>query len=265
MPQTIERYFEPFIGGGAVFFALASQRRFRSAVIGDRNEWLTEAYRTIRDRVAEVVSELKVHEPHATDAGYYYSLRSTPNQSLGAVRRTAKLIFLNKTCFNGLFRVNRRGDFNVPFGKYRNPRVLDEENLLSVSLALQGVDVVTGDFDAVVGRVAPGDCVYLDPPYVPLSRTSSFTSYHEEPFGTDEQIRLAASFERWATEGATCVLSNSDCEFTRRLFADFESHLVQASRAINCVGEKRGKISELVVLSKRRALSQPRKRPIHRA
>lgn len=248
LPENIRTYYEPFIGGGAVFFALANQRRFRDAIISDANPALVELYTVLRDQVGDLVEGLQEHAEHGTDAEYFYDVRSWDASTLSPVERAARLIYMNKTCFNGLYRVNRSGKFNVPFGKYKNPRVLNEPLLRASSQALQGVTILNSDYAHVAVHARSGDAVYFDPPYVPLSATSSFTAYSKEPFGPAQQERLVEVFTKVCQRGATAVLSNSDCDITRELYQDLEVESVMASRAINSVAAKRGQVSEVLVV-----------------
>jgi DNA adenine methylase len=248
LPEQIATYYEPFIGGGAVFFALATRRRFRNAVISDRNPALVEVYETVRDDVEGLIDLLSAHSKHATDSDYYYEVRAQrPKRSL---ERAARILFLNKTCYNGLYRVNRRGEFNVPFGRYSNPRVLNEALLRAASDSLRGVEIVHSDFGPIADRAERDDAVYFDPPYHPVSQTASFTAYDSTAFGMPEQERLAASFRDLCGRTVSCVLSNSDCEATRSLYEGLDVKTVFASRAINSRAEKRGPVTELLVVNK---------------
>lgn len=246
LPDRIRTYYEPFIGGGAVFFALASQDRFDRAVIADKNTALVETYRVVRDDVEGLIDALAEHVEHATDSDYFYAVRASEPET--AVERAARLIFLNKTCFNGLYRVNRSGRFNVPFGRYKNPRVLNATLLRTCSALLRGVEILESDFEDVARRAGRGDAIYFDPPYVPVSSTSSFTAYAKHPFGPDAHDRLALAYASCVRRGAVALLSNSDCEETRSLYADFEVETVRATRAVNSVASKRGAIDEVLVV-----------------
>jgi DNA adenine methylase len=248
LPEKIATYYEPFIGGGAVFFALANERRFKRAVIGDRNPALTEVYSVVRDDVRALVAVLKDHAPRATDQEYFYRVRALDPADLSPAERAGRMLFLNKTCFNGLWRVNSRGVFNVPFGRYRNPRVLDEDLLLAASVSLRGVEIVTADFEEIVQAAGRGDAVYFDPPYHPLSKSSSFTAYDPFPFRKGEHERLARVFREVVARGAEAVLSNSACDFTRSLYKGLDSREVLASRIINSKADGRGPIAELLVV-----------------
>jgi DNA adenine methylase len=215
LPERCETYHEPFLGGGAVFFALAARGAFRRAVLGDRNADLIDAYLGVRDDVERVITRL-ARMPH--DRSFYERLRALDPRKLSGAQRAARIIYLNRTCYNGLYRVNRAGQFNVPFGRYENPRILDRENLRAASRALRGAALGAGDFEAVLARARPGDVVYFDPPYVPLSATASFTAYDREAFGPDEQRRLARVLEALRRRGVYAVLSNSDVRVTRALY-----------------------------------------------
>lgn len=251
--DRIRTYYEPFIGGGAVFFALANQGRFRDAVISDKNPALVELYTVLRDEVEALIEGLAEHGEHATDQEYFYDVRAWDTAALSPVERAARTVFLNKTCFNGLYRLNRKGEFNVPFGRYKNPRVLNAPLLRASSQALQGVTILDADFQHVAIHARRGDAVYFDPPYVPISATSSFASYAKEPFGPSDQERLVQVFETVWRRGATAVMSNSDCDYTRALYAGLEVETVHATRAINSVASKRGRITEVLCVGMKRA------------
>ncbi len=248
IPDRIRTYYEPFIGGGAVFFALASQDRFDRAVIADKNAALVETYRVVRDDVEGLIGVLSDHVEYATDSDYFYALRGADTDAMSEVERAARLIFLNKTCFNGLYRVNRSGRFNVPFGRYKNPRVLNPTLLRTCSALLRGVEILESDFEDIARRAGRGDAIYFDPPYVPVSSTSSFTAYAKHPFGPDAHERLASAYASCVRRGAVALLSNSDCDATRELYTDFEVETVRATRAVNSVASKRGAIDEVLVV-----------------
>lgn len=249
LPSRVGTYYEPFVGGGAVFFELACRGRFGKAVLGDRNGDLVELYEVVRRDVDALVEALKAHAPHARDPDYFYELRASDPASLGPVGRAARFIYLNKTCYNGLYRVNSKGGFNVPFGRHMNPRVLNEPLLRSASRILRGVTIQARDFQAMVSRAGSGDAVYFDPPYHPLSSTSSFTEYAPQPFTEADHERLARVARECADRGARVVLSNSDTEFTRSLFEGLEVLTVNVPRNINTVATGRGKVPELLVLA----------------
>jgi DNA adenine methylase len=239
-PQRFERYFEPFVGAGAVFFHLAPP----NAHLSDVNPELVNAYQVIRNHVEELIATLASY-PH--DRDFYYALRARDPEHMPAVERAARIIYMNKTCFNGLYRVNRRGQFNVPFGDYKNPRILDEAGLRAAHSALQNVSITHQGFDAVLAEAKSGDFVYFDPPYHPLSPTASFTSYAADDFGPEDQIRLAAVFRRLDAKGVKLMLSNSDTPFIRDLYEGFHIQQVWAPRAINRDAAKRQPVAEVVV------------------
>jgi DNA adenine methylase len=247
-PARIETYYEPFVGGGAVFFALAGQKRFARAVLADANPELVNCYETIRDDVAGVISELRKHR---NTPAAYYKVRAREPQVLSKAGRAARVIYLNRCGYNGLYRVNSEGHFNVPFGRYANPKICDVPRLEAASRALTNVEIVCGDFHDVLTEQRPGegDFVYLDPPYVPVSRTASFTAYAKRAFGLDDQERLAEKLRALSRERVPALLSNSYCSDTRRLYTgpDLVFRKVPARRAINSVGSGRGPVPEILV------------------
>ena len=246
LPQRIDTYYEPFLGGGAVFFHLAG--RARRAVLGDINPELVNVYCCVRDQVETLIRHLWDHQRrHSPD--YYYDVRQ--RQSLRSpVERAARLIYLNKTCYNGLYRENSRGHFNVPMGKYKNPAICDPSLLRAASAALQIADIQTFSFETLLDRsLTPRDFVYFDPPYHPISATSSFTSYSRYGFTGADQERLAQVFRTLANQGQRVMLSNSDCDFIRELYRGFTIHPILAARAINSRAGCRGKIGELLIVS----------------
>ncbi len=263
LPERIDCYYEPFVGGGAVFFALAREGRFERAVLGDRNPNLVSTYRVVRDQVEELIEALEPMVAWGTDPERYYEVRAWNPDELDEVTRAARFVFLNKTCFNGLYRVNRSGRFNVPFGRYKRPKVLDADALRRASAALSRAEVALMDFEDTVREAGHGDAVYFDPPYVPISTTSSFTAYHDIPFGPSEHARLRQAYRACCRRGASAVLSNSDTEATRKLYRGFRVVEVQAQRAINCQPDRRGSVSELLVVGLQRrskAVESPTRR-----
>jgi len=245
LPVRMETYFEPFVGGGAVFFALARQKRFRRAVIADQNEDLVEVYAAIRDDVEAVIRALQLYR---YDEEVYYQARAARPQE--PARRAARLIFLNKTGYNGLYRVNSKGEFNVPFGRHKNPKICDESNLRSAAQALRRVTIRVADFEAVCADAHPGDAVYLDPPYLPVSTTSSFAAYDRHPFGFAEHQRLARVFGELADRRVDAVLSNSLTRDTRRLFRPWRLEKVVVPRFINSRADSRGPVGEILVVNR---------------
>lgn len=239
-PKSYERYFEPFLGGGAVFFYLSPDR----ATLADINSELINVYIVVRDSVDDLIKSLRCH---INTADYYYQLRSINPHQLDPVERASRFIFLNKTCYNGLYRVNRRGEFNVPFGRYNSPTICDERSLHSASYSLRHALIIAGDFEAIVADARRGDFVYMDPPYHPLNVTSSFTSYAEDGFGKKEQERLARVVRELDARGCLVMVSNSDTSLVRKLYAGLVITEVIARRAINSRGDRRGAISEVVI------------------
>lgn len=245
-PKTFNRYFEPFLGGGAVFFNLAAKHRGLKAIVSDCNAELINCYVMVRDQPQAVLRALKKHR---NDVHYYYKVREMDADSLDEAERAARMIFLNKTCFNGLYRVNRKGEFNVPFGKYKNPKLVDKPNIEAVSEVLANALISCQPFEQVVARAKRHDFVYFDPPYHPVSNTSNFTSYTKGAFTLADQERLAATFKQLSDKGCYVMLSNSDIPVIRNLYEGFRIETVQANRAINCNGKKRGRVSELLILN----------------
>jgi DNA adenine methylase len=249
VPTRIRTYAEPFAGGAALFFALASERSrgarsFERAVLADRNEELVACYRAVRDDVGAVIDALA---GMSYDRDLFYEVRAQSTAKMPDAARAARFIFLNRTCFNGLWRVNSGGHFNVPFGKYKNPRILDEEGLKSASRALAGVEIGSSDFAEVTRELGRGDFVYLDPPYVPLSKTASFTAYAKDGFSPADQERLAEELRRMKARGVKAMLSNADTPVTRALYRGLACHAVRAPRSISCNAATRVDTGELVV------------------
>lgn len=250
-PTHFARYHEPFLGGGAVFFALRSAGMAEASSLNDASLELVSCFTAIRDNVDELVRALRRLEDnylHAPDrAAVYYDVRG--QLALDPIDQAARMMFLNRTCYNGLYRVNRSGQFNVPHGRYANPRIIDEDNIRACSRALAGAAISHDDFEAACDRAKRGDFVYLDPPYQPLSRTSSFTGYTSGAFGIAEQERLRDCFERLTSRGVAAVVSNSDHECVRELYGDrgYTIEEVAMLRAINSNPERRTAIGELLV------------------
>jgi DNA adenine methylase len=248
LPSRFERYFEPFVGGAALFFALRGRGLARSAVLSDVNRELVDCYVAIRDHVEAVIRALRAHryEPE-----HYYAVRAWKPLELEPAERAARTIFLNKTGYNGLYRVNRSGQFNVPFGRFTNPAFCDPDTLRACSHALRGVAIENRDFSAVLEDARKGDFVYFDPPYVPLSPTSDFTAYVPGGFGEAQQKKLAGVFAKLARRGVQVMLSNSETPFVRELYAAYHVEVVHASRSVNSNAARRGKLHEVVVRSYR--------------
>lgn len=261
LPSKIRTYYEPFLGGGAVFFALAAEKRFDVAHLADTNSELILTYHAIARESGDVISLLRDHAKTHSES-QYYRIRALDVLGLKKLRRperAARLIYLNKTCFNGLYRVNKRGLFNTPFGDYKKcPTICDEANILAVSHTLGGAVLSALDFEAAVDGARKGDAAYFDPPYSPLSETSSFTSYTKDGFGPDDQERLRNVFRKLDERGVHVLLSSSDTPLVRKLYKGFRIEEVQARRAINSKGGKRGKIGELLILGRNSSLFEDR-------
>lgn len=262
--QVLTKYAEPMVGGGALLFSILSKYYFEELYISDINPELINAYTVVRDNVDSLVSKLSemqaIFLPMNENGRkyFYYNARDKFNalqlSKETAVEKAALFVFLNKTCFNGLYRVNKKGQFNVPMGAYKNPTICDENNLRNISQALQNVKIVCGDYTLSESFIDKDTFVYLDPPYRPISETSAFTAYNTDSFDDNEQIRLSQFIERIDKVGAKIVLSNSDPKnvnpddmFFDDLYKSFKIHRVEATRAINSKAEKRGKISELLI------------------
>ncbi len=266
----IERYVEPFIGGGAAFFHIVQTYPIKQCFISDQNEELVLAYKTIRECVEELIECLSSIERYyfsltmEEQQVYFYNIRTQFNDArininyaqvnLESVQRTAQLIFMNRTCFNGLFRVNTNGEFNVPFGSYKNPTICDVENLQAVSKLLKQTEIHFGDFEVCREFINHKTFVYFDPPYRPISKTASFNSYAKQSFDDNSQARLAQFLRELHQTGAKLMLSNSDPhnenpddDFFEVLYQDFNINKVMAKRQINSNGTGRGEITELLV------------------
>ena len=244
IPAGIDRYYEPFLGGGAVFFELHKLNLFERAAISDLNSDLMFTYYVIRDNLNRLIHILN-KMPYNED--FYYQERAKDPANLSAVDRAARMIYLNRTCFNGLYRVNKKGKFNVPMGKYTNPKIVDAENLQAVRLVLKDVLMRTLSFDNAVRHATSEDFIYFDPPYLPLSETASFTAYAACGFCYDEQVKLAELMFSLKQRNIKALLSNSYTPETRKLYKGLDIHTVSAKRNINSKGGKRGKVTELLV------------------
>ena len=244
MPENYNRYFEPFIGGGALFFELQPD----NAYISDMNEELINLYQVVRDNVDELITDLKKHD---ISKEYFMEIRNIDRtedyENWSSVQKASRFIYLNRTCFNGMYRVNSKGEFNVPFGHYKNPRIVDENNLINCSNLLQRTEIRHADFSEILTKVQEGDFVYFDPPYVPLSATSSFTSYTKDGFDIDMQFKLRDVCDELDTMGVNFLLSNSDTKLVNELYENYNIKKVFASRQINANADGRGKITEVLV------------------
>ena len=247
LPTQFKRYFEPFAGGAAVFFWLRNERgRKFSATLNDSNEELINCYQVVQTQPEPLLERLReMAGRHSQD--YYYQVRAErPEQSL---ERAARLIYLNKTCYNGLYRVNASGGFNVPIGRYQDPSIVQEDKIRAAHSALQGVQLWNKGFDEAALSARKGDFVYFDPPYQPLTSTSNFTSYTKDQFGMEQQCHLAEVFKQLVKRGCHVLLSNSDSELIRNLYRDYQQVEIQAPRFINSKAAGRSSIAELLILA----------------
>jgi len=241
-PKT-GKYFEPFVGGGAVFFDLLPE----TAYLSDLNNELVITYNVIKNDVENLIKSLKKHK---LDKEYFLKIRAQNPEKLSDLNTASRFIYLNRTCFNGMYRVNSKGGFNVPFGKYTNPFICDENNLRKASKALKNVEIKKQDYRKVLKKAKKGDFVYFDPPYYPVSKTASFTSYTSETFLDKEQTELRDTFVELRKRGCFVMLSNSDTPFINKIYSEIKGvriTKVQAGRAINSDASKRGKITEVLV------------------
>jgi DNA adenine methylase len=244
LPEDFEDYYEPFLGGGAVFFYLNHIGRIKKALLSDLNNELMNVWRLIRDDVERVIAQLSEYE---YDKDLYYTTREMDPEKMTPIARAARTMYLNRTCFNGLYRVNSKGEFNVPFGRYKNPLICNSDNLRRVHQVLQNVELQAWGFENVLESAGPGDFIYFDPPYVPVTRTSSFTAYTALPFNEAHQGRLREVFTMLDRRGCQVMLSNSDTPLVRELYKGYDIREIQAPRAINRNGLRRGNVTELVV------------------
>lgn len=244
IPPKYNRYFEPFIGGGALFFHLQP----KGAYISDINPELINLYKVIRDDVELLIGNLKKYKN--TEADYYLirnADRTAEYKNWDNVRKASRFIYLNRTCFNGLYRVNSDGFFNVPYGFHKTPKIVNEENLRACSKLLRDTEISLASFLAIEDKVKKGDFVYFDPPYVPISQTSSFTKYYKDDFDYDMQFELKELCDRITKKNVLFMMSNSYTDFVIDLYKNYNIKKVKAIRAINCKGDRRGKINEVII------------------
>lgn len=252
MPEKFNNYFEPFVGGGALFFELKKRGMLegKKSYLFDANKELINTYNTVKNNPYELIEILREFQ-HKHSHDFYYQTRAMDREEnfsqLSKVIRSARFIYLNKTCFNGLYRVNSKGFYNVPMGRYKNPTICDENLIHCASQALQDTEVLHVDFAKVLDFAKKGDFVYFDPPYYPLTPTSSFTSYNQDTFFEDEQKRLFNTFEKLAKKGLHVMLSNSDTTFIKELYKDYKIDFVEMNRFINSKSGGRGKIKEILI------------------
>lgn len=261
VPKNINTYYEPFIGGGAVYFNIEA----KNYNISDINHELVNLYDNIKNNSEKLFKELKKiqdsYDKLRTDnkesdlekmSEFYYNMRNIDREEeykkWSSEKKAARFIFLNKTAFNGLYRVNKKGQHNVPFGKYYKPTIFDKENLIQCKLRLNdNTQISINSFEHVLEKAKKGDFVYFDPPYVPLNKTSNFTSYAKESFDKEMQIKLKETCDKLTEKGVNWMLSNSSADFVLELYKDYNINLVDASRNINSKGDKRGTVKEVLV------------------
>lgn len=247
LPSDITSYCEPFLGGGAVLFSIQP----RKAIVNDLNADLITVYEVVRDDVDALISSLRTHK---NTPGYFYTIRNVDRdkeayRKMSKVEIASRLIYLNKTCYNGLYRVNQAGEFNTPYGRYKNPNIVNEPALRAVHDYFMNNDIsfFHEDFSAVLDKAGKGTFVYLDPPYDPVSETASFTGYHKGGFDRREQIRLKECCDRLTERGIQFMLSNSATGFIKDLYNGYTITTVKAKRAVNNDASKRGEIDEVII------------------
>ena len=244
-PKEFTKYIEPFVGGGAIFFYLLPKK----TILIDINNELINTYKIIKNNISELIELLRKHK---YERKYYYAIRNADRDSntfndWPDIQKASRTIYMNHCCYNGLYRVNSKGYFNVPFGKYKNPKFCDEINLKAVNQALQNTYLVKSSFLKCLDYAEKGDFVYFDPPYVPISESANFTSYTKENFGKNDQIKLFEVFKTLDERGCKVMLSNSYSEFTLDLYKDYRINTLQAKRAINSDPNNRGEIKEVLI------------------
>lgn len=247
IPKQFSRYYEPFIGGGAVLFHVQP----KNAVINDSNEELVNLYNIIKESPEELIDDLKKHK---NEEKYFYELRGIDREKekylkLSNIQRASRIIFLNKTCYNGLFRVNSSGEFNSPFGRYKNPNIVNDVTIKAVGNYLKNSDIqiLNTDYEKSLSKIRKGAFVYFDPPYDPISDSSSFTGYTKNGFDRAQQERLKKVCDKLNDKGIKFLLSNSSTEFIRNLYKDYSIFFIKAKRAINSKGNGRGETTEVFV------------------
>lgn len=266
----IKNYCEPFLGGAAVFFYISQKYNIEKAVLSDINEEIILFYKVIKNNPYDFINEIEGYKNKYNSLNcdkqkeFYYEIRELFNKTKTEldflhydekhIKRAAQILFLNKTCYNGLYRQNSKGEFNVPFGKYENPKFYEKDNVILISKLLKNAELYAADFEFIEDKIDNSFFVYFDPPYRPISKTSSFTSYSKSDFDDKQQIRLAQLIKRLDKKGIKFLLSNSDPKnydtndiFFENLYSEFKIERVYAKRMINCNGNNRGNISELII------------------
>jgi len=246
-PNDYNKFIEPFIGGGAIFFHLLPPK----SIISDNNPDLINCYKVIKEDVESLIKSLKKHK---YEKDYYYEIRALDRDTekfaqLSDIEKASRTIYLNKSGYNGLYRVNSKGYFNVPFGRHKNPTICDEDNLRAVHRVLKSVKVVHGSFEVCLDFAEKDDFIYFDPPYYPISETALFTSYTKQDFGEDSQIKLYEIYKKLDKKGCKLLLSNSYCDFILNLYRDYRIITLKAKRAINSISSRRGMINEVLIIN----------------
>lgn len=247
IPKSFNKYIEPFVGGGALFFYLLP----KNAILNDINQDLINTYRVIKENVSELITSLKKHK---NEEEYFYKIRSVDRnldefKTWSDVEKASRIIYLNRCCYNGLYRVNSKGYFNAPFGKYKNPKICNEENLKLVHKVLKDVKLMNTSFELCLNYAKKDDFIYFDPPYVPISESANFTSYTKSSFKKEDQIKLFNVFKELDQKGCKLLLSNSYNEFILKLYKNYQINIVYAKRAINSNPDKRGEIKEILIIN----------------
>lgn len=244
LPKNYNRYFEPFIGGGALFFAV----RPKNAYISDINPELINLYNTVKNNTHSLIKDLLRYKNTETEFYRIRNLDRTPDyKNLTNIEKAGRFIYLNKTCYNGLYRTNSKGQFNAPYGFYKNPNIIDEQNLKICSELLKETEIGLSDFSNIENKIKTHDFVYFDPPYIPINKTSSFTKYYKDDFNTGSQIKLKELCDRLNKKNIYFMLSNSYNETALNLYKEYNIKKINAIRAINCKADKRGTINELII------------------
>lgn len=249
IPEEVSIYVEPFVGGGAVVF----EYQPKTAIINDLNEELINVYKVIKESPEKLIEILTVHQEN-NSKDYFYEIRALDrvedfSEKLSNIERAARTIYLNKTCYNGLYRVNSKGQFNTPFGRYKNPKIVDETVIYAMSSYFNNNDIkiMNADYKEALKNLDNKSFVYFDPPYLPISASSSFTSYTENGFSLEQQVELKKQCDKLHEQGIKFLLSNSDHPFIKELYKDYHVKIIKAKRAINSKANKRGEINEVLV------------------
>ncbi len=247
LPYHCKSYYEPFLGAGSVFIEMAKLKRFDTAIIGDKNHDLINAWKVIQSNVELLIDELHDVDHYKYDKSSYLDIRSQDTTKMSEIPLAARFIYLNKTCFNGLYRVNLRGQFNTPFGRYKNPTICDSDNLRMVSDILKCVKIIEGDFEFILKGISDGDCSYMDPPYLPLSNSANFDKYTPGGFTIEDHDRLAHVFSSIAEKSIRVIASNSSSGYSINLYSKFDIQMLKSSRNIGGGVDSRKSVKEILI------------------